>query len=331
MLAAAWLTAAAAGAAFAQMNPQPIAVPAIGTQGVASVYPSVIPVRAVGGTTQTGVVVATLHGVTHPCPEELAILLVRNNTDKFLLMSNAGGCRPFQGTTMRFTISISGSPIADAQPASPPYGATHLFNASNYGVEPVFPAPAPAGPYTDGAPPSTTVIEATWQLYVIDTTHGNRGVIAGGWSIEYDMSPSFDAQQANVSIPGGGGTAGPASAYPITFDLTTVPQDVIIDRLLFEMVLSHTHPDNLRIVLQGPTGEAVVLMANAGGSTDLASTAITFSSNSSDPVPDAGAITTGSYRPVGQYENNVALLAPAPQPPYGRSRRGQRHPLRAAG
>ena len=225
-LTAACLTIAAAGAAYAETNAQSIAVPAFRTQGVASVYPSTIVVHARGGPTQTGVVTAALHRVTHPCPEELAILLVRNGTEKFLLMSNAGGCRPLQGTTMRFSISIGGAIIPDAQPAAPPYDDNEPFRASNYGAEPNFSAPAPAGPYTNGAPPATTVIEGTWELFVIDTASGNRGVIAGGWSIEYDTGPSFDAQQTNVSIPGGGGTSGPAGAYPITFDLTTVPADV---------------------------------------------------------------------------------------------------------
>jgi subtilisin-like proprotein convertase family protein len=324
LLAAACLATAARGAAFADadFNPQSIAVPALGTQGAASVYPSSLVVRARGGTTQTGVVTTVLHGVTHPCPEELAILLVHNGHDKFLLMSSAGGCRPLQGTTMRFNISLSSTPIPDEQPASPPYDDAESFRASNYGpADPAFPAPAPPGPYGDGPPPSTTIIDGTWQLYVFDTTPGNRGVIAGGWSIEYDAGPSIGAEQTNVSIPGGGGTSGPASAYPITFDLTTVPEDVIIDRLRCEIVLSHTHPDNLRIVLQGPTGEAVVLMANAGGSTDLVSTEITFLTGfgTTEVVPDAGAITPGSYRPGGQYENNVALLPPAPQPPYATS------------
>ena len=162
----------------------PIAVPLIGTQGPAGAYPSRQVVTARGGASQTGQVVIRLFGVTHPCPEDLAILLVRNNTDKFLLMSNAGGCRPFQGTDVAF--NPVGAAFPDTQAPTPPFGATLTLAPSNYGPAPVFPAPAPPGPYVLGLPPSTTNINGTWDLYVFDTTTDNRGVISGGWSFEYN-------------------------------------------------------------------------------------------------------------------------------------------------
>lgn len=91
-----------ASVAHGETNPASIAVPLIGTSGVAAHYPSTIEVDAPGGPGQTGFVWVTLHNVTDPCPEDLAVLLVHNETAKYLLMANAGGCRPFQGTTIRF-------------------------------------------------------------------------------------------------------------------------------------------------------------------------------------------------------------------------------------
>ena len=171
-----------------------------------------------------------------------------------------------------------------------------------------------------GPPPAAGFVEGLWQLYVMDTTPGNRGVIAGGWSLEYDTTPEFSAQQSNVNIPGGGGTSGPAATYPITFNMTNVPRGVNVLLLSCVITLSHAHPDNLRIVLQSPIGTAVVLMANAGGGTDVpAGTNLRFSDFASSIIPDAGPILGGNYRPGATYEANIAVIAPGPQPPYASS------------
>src|SRR5262245_33040842 len=97
VIAAACLIAAAADSR-AETNPKPIAIHAIGTQGPASPYPSRVVVNSPGGPAHTADISVTLHGVTHPCLEDLAVLLVRNETDAFLMLSNAGGCRALAGT-----------------------------------------------------------------------------------------------------------------------------------------------------------------------------------------------------------------------------------------
>jgi hypothetical protein len=61
---------------YADVNRMPIAIPLIGTEVTASPYPSSITVDAKEGPAQIGQVSITLHGVTHPCPQELAVLLV---------------------------------------------------------------------------------------------------------------------------------------------------------------------------------------------------------------------------------------------------------------
>jgi hypothetical protein len=83
---------AVASLASADVNPTPIAVPLIGDQGVGSPYPSRIHLVS--------------RAVTHPCPEELAVLPMRTNgtiVNKYLLMSHAGSCRPLQGTDLVFS------------------------------------------------------------------------------------------------------------------------------------------------------------------------------------------------------------------------------------
>ena len=91
-----------AGPASADTNTASIAVPILGTQGKGAAYPSTITVTARGGPAHTSDDTRiTLHAVTHPCPEELAVLLV-HGSQKYLVMSNAGGCRALQGTDIEF-------------------------------------------------------------------------------------------------------------------------------------------------------------------------------------------------------------------------------------
>src|SRR5262245_18686751 len=88
--------------ASADHNPTPIAMPLIGTQGAAAPYPSRINVASRFGPAYTSFVAVVLIAVTHPCPEDLAVLLVHNHTQKYLLMSNAGSCKPLEGTDVVF-------------------------------------------------------------------------------------------------------------------------------------------------------------------------------------------------------------------------------------
>jgi subtilisin-like proprotein convertase family protein len=298
--------------ARADTNATSIAVPLIGTQGTAAPYPSRQVVTARPGPATLATVRLALHGVTHPCPEDLAILLVRNGTEKYLLMSNAGGCRPLQGT--RITFSPGGTVLADTQPPTPAHGALLEIGPSNYGTPPVFPAPAPPGPYTPGMPPNPSLVEGTWDLYVMDTGSTGRGVISGGWSLFYRTEIERTSPLANVFLPSFG-TQGTAAAYPITFDLRDIPADVRVARVSAAIALSHTHPDDIQLALQSPSGTTVVLMANAGGSVDLApGSVLRFTDLASSRVLDDGPVATGSYKPTAYPP--IALGPSAPPGPY---------------
>jgi subtilisin-like proprotein convertase family protein len=311
----------AGGVAYADTDWRPIAVPRVGTEGPASRYPSTLNVVAPGGPSHRSWVGVELHAVTHPCPEDLAVLLVHDDTDKFLLMSNAGGCRPLQGTTIRITTLGLPSALPDNQPAAPPHDDFISILPSNYGAVPVFPSPAPAGPYTAGLPPANTLVQGSWKLYVIDTTGTNRGVIAAGWSLQYSTDITFQGHEEDVAIPGVGTGPGNASIYPIEFNLETVPAGVVVTSVDLRLTMNHTLPDNLRILLQSPAGTSVVVMANAGGGADLdPGSIVRFTTNGVDgPIPDAGPIQTGitnAHQPGGAYGGSISLGLPAPQPPY---------------
>ena len=306
--------AAFTGVAWADVNNTPIAVPLIGTEGAAGPYPSSITVTARGGAAQTGQVIVRLFGVTHPCIEDLAILLVKGSS-KFLLLSNAGSCRPLQGTNVTF--NAAGAPVPDSQPVTPPYGQTLTLAPSNYGPAPVFPAPAPAGPYTLGLPPATTNINGTWQLFVFDTTGGNRGVIAGGWSLEYPTDAVVNSTQT-LRCPAGHGHGAwhdvAQSDHVRSHARCRSACDVT--RVIIAITMRHTFPDDVRLVLQSPAGTAVALMANAGGDVDIAPGSILTFADGGVALTDAGAIVTGVYSPGGVFGAGSTIPPPAPPTPH---------------
>jgi subtilisin-like proprotein convertase family protein len=307
--------AAGGGTAWADVNQTPIALPLLGDIGAGSPYPSSIAVTARGGPGQTGQPFIMLHAVTHPCPEDLAVLLVHNGVEKYLLMSNAGGCHPLAGTDVIFT--PAGAPFPDSDPGVVPYSQSVVVGISNYGTAPLFPAPAPAGPYLTSYP--NTFFEGTWDLYVIDTVIGHRGVIAAGWSFNYPTNYTFTPTAGIPSlIPAGapGSTIGAAATYPITFDLSAMPAGVKAWDIRLSATLSHTFPDDLNLVLQAPNGNTVLLMSNAGGSGDLVNVPLTFSDAAASSLPDATQIASGTYKPSA-FGVLVAAPGVAPAPPYG--------------
>jgi subtilisin-like proprotein convertase family protein len=312
----------ARGVSRADVNNTPIAIPLIGTQQIANPYPSSIDVVARGGPSQTGPISVVLHGVTHPCPRDLSVLLVHND-EKYLIMNNVGGCRPFEGTTIEIVDNLGDPTIPPNQPPdAPPFPDYIKVAASFDGPQPTPPAPFPSGGFiTSGFPGATTLIDGRWDLYVIDKVAGGRGVIAGGWSLHYDTTIRSDFRQIGL-IPGGGFSSGPAQVYPIRFDLSGVPEHVRAQDVTLTVDFSHQKPDDLVIVLQSPTGTAVMLMANAGGAINCPGVQITFDDAAlgSRPLND-GPLPTGTgvrFMPTEWPQGGVpaSVPAPGPQPPY---------------
>lgn len=309
----------AAGTSAAEVNPTPMAIPAIGTQGQASLYPSRIVMTPIqrGLTTVLGV---KLFKVTHPCPRELAILLVNGNV-KELLMANAGGCQPMQGTDLSFIsthTSFEKRLPQDPAPGLPPIGASRVVEPSIYSPIPVFPN-APPGPYGQNGPGGSA--EGAWDLYVLDMGGPGRGVIAGAWGIT-TSSNVISSQTATITVPR---TLADARAvqFPFILDLTNVRPDVRVRHENLLVVFETKHPmlSDLQVVLQSPSGTTVALLANAGGMTafgqEFGLAVLNFTEqffDSSIFVPPTGPIRSGSYRPTA-YDSFV-LRAPGPPGPY---------------
>lgn len=101
-----------------------------------------------------------------------------------------------------------------------------------------------------------------------------------------------------ITIPAGapGVTSGDASVYPST--ITASGLGPITDVNVTITGLTHTHPDDLDILLVSPSGTGVVLMSDAGGATDIGDYQYTFDDEATNAMSD-GSLNTGFfYKPT---------------------------------
>ncbi|MDX1951328.1 MAG: MBG domain-containing protein, partial [Verrucomicrobiota bacterium] len=81
---------------------------------------------------------------------------------------------------------------------------------------------------------------------------------------------------------------------------------------------SHTYPDDVDLIVVGPTGQAVMLLSDAGGSTAVANLNLVFNDFAATRIPDVGPMVGGTFQPSG-YINSDNFPLPAPVGPYSSS------------
>ena len=82
--------------------------------------------------------------------------------------------------------------------------------------------------------------------------------------------------------------------------------------------LSHTFPDDIDLLLVGPTGANAIIMADVGGSPDAVNLTITLDDAAATFLPDAGPLVSGTFKPTNPPLSPIdSFPAPAPAGPYG--------------
>jgi YVTN family beta-propeller protein len=131
--------------------------------------------------------------------------------------------------------------------------------------------------------------------------------------------PAF-SNSAQIAVP----TTGTASPYPSSINVSGL-QGTVTDVTVRLTGISHSFPDDMDILLQGPQGQNVMLASDvgspAGTTTSYPAEGITlnFNDGASFSLPDSSALVSGFYKPTNRApaESQTELSAPAPPPPYG--------------
>jgi hypothetical protein len=202
----------------------------------ASPYPSPITVSGMSGTLTK--VTLTLHGLTHPAPEDLDMLLVGPNGEYFDFMSDAGGFNGVSGITITlddagasslpdsntltagtFKPSCWNSGIGqDTFPSAGPGNATITINTGQEAHCAATPGATYAGTGSFASIYNGIVPNGTWKLYiVIDGGPDGAGTISGGWSLSLTTAVAQAATGTTLtSSPNPSFTSGANSSVTLT-------------------------------------------------------------------------------------------------------------------
>ena len=154
------------------------------------------------------------------------------------------------------------------------------------------------------------VVNATFQLQDGTT---NLGTVT--FSIQMGSLATF-TNRTRLNVPGSLTipSSGPASLYPSPIVVSNL--NGVVNKVVVTLnQITHPFPDDINVLLVSPTGQKVLLMANAGGGFGLANITLTLDDTASLSLPDAGQIIPGNYKPSNYLPVNV-FPAPAPAAPY---------------
>jgi hypothetical protein len=183
-------------------NTEPIS---IGTGGDS--YDSSIGVK--GAPSSISGLRVTLYDFQHLNSNDIDVLLVGPQGQKYLLMADAGGSGGLtEGATITFEDAAFFLPFSE-QIFTGKYKPTTWEDGQGS-----FPAPAPEGPYLEAGHPKGTIVtlseafggtnpNGTWTLYIRDDDGdgfqklGADGAVGGGWGLQF-----FAPSAANASVSG---------------------------------------------------------------------------------------------------------------------------------
>jgi hypothetical protein len=103
---------------------------------------------------------------------------------------------------------------------------------------------------------------------------------------------------------------GTAAPYPSTISVSGMPGRIVDLRVTLHG-FGHTFPDETGFALVGPGGAALAFMDGPNGGTDAAGLELTLADGAATQLPVSGALTSGTFRPMAEYDD----LFPAPAPP----------------
>jgi large repetitive protein len=107
-----------------------------------------------------------------------------------------------------------------------------------------------------------------------------------------------------------GGTFGKADPYPSTIKVSGFKS--VTDVNVTIRFANHSHPDDLDVLLVGPTGRTAILWSDAGGTNAITGTTLTLDEEAQVFLPDSGQISAQSYK-TSNYQVGEDNWPDAPQ------------------
>lgn len=102
--------------------------------------------------------------------------------------------------------------------------------------------------------------------------------------------------------------------YPSEIEVSAL-QGHLSDVQVTLKAIDHTWPDDIDILLVGPTGAKTLLLSDVGGASDIANVTLSFDAAATASLPDSTRLISGTYRPTNVGSGD-RFAAPAPAGPY---------------
>ena len=200
--------------------------------------------------------------------------------------------------------------VATLQPGG---GVTPVTTTRTYGV--VTPGVGPdSQPFTFVASGSCgSTITATIQFQ--DGTV-NLGTVT--YTFQLGTTSSSTATFSNntsITIPGSGSSAGPGAPYPSNITVAGLIGSITKVAVTLKN-MNHTFPDDVDVLLVGPTGRKMIILSDAGGSINWVGDTLTLDDEAVSALLDLARNPTGRYKPRNFNEAEDPFPAPAPAGPY---------------
>jgi subtilisin-like proprotein convertase family protein len=144
----------------------------------------------------------------------------------------------------------------------------------------------------------------------------NLGTVSFTINLGQLMASTVNFNSASALIVPNGApatTSGPATPYASNISVSGVTG--IVSKVTVTLNgLTHTNPDDLDILLVGPTGQKVLLVSDCGGNADLNNLSFTLDDTAAN-LPNASVIGAGNFHPTNYGDGDIFNL-PAPSGPY---------------
>ncbi|MCU7245600.1 MAG: S8 family serine peptidase, partial [Microcystis aeruginosa WS75] len=219
------------------------------------------------------------------------------------------------------TVNFGASGIANAAPVgSDPAdysvltGGSVTFNPTTKLGTVTF-AVGPTTATVEVDPIADTIAEIANETVALAVNSGT-GYIGGspgtatGTIVSEETLPIFSNPNP-ITIP----DSGTSTPYPSTINVSGLSGNINSLKVTLTN-LSHTYPDDIDVLLVGPTGAKALLMSDVGGFNSLNNVTLTFEPTATSLLPDSGLITSGSYKAT-DFVTGDFFNAPAPGGPYG--------------
>lgn len=130
--------------------------------------------------------------------------------------------------------------------------------------------------------------------------------------------PSVFTNSTPIDIPATNSTTDPEPVVPYPSDIDVLGLTGVVTEVSVTINgLTHSSPDDLDMLLLGPSGQTFHFWSDVGGTNAVSDITVTVADNGAQPLPDSAPLVDGTtYRPFNADTTGDEFPLPAIGPPY---------------